>query len=71
MQDVRILWDPDPFVRVWELGASSVDIMCRVWVKNPEYFEIRCACLSRVKKALEKEGINIPSPQLDVHMHSK
>lgn len=71
MQDGRIMRDPAPYVRVWTLGASAVDILCRVWVKNAEYFEVRSDALVRVKAALEQNGISIPYNQLDVRVRAR
>lgn len=68
--DRRIMRDPAPYVRVWNLGASAVDILCRVWVKNADYFEVRSDALVRVKAALEARGINIPYHQLDIHVRT-
>lgn len=68
LEDERIMRSPEPFVRVWNLGASAVEILCRVWVKNADYWEVRSAALERVKKALEQAGINIPYNQLDVRL---
>lgn len=69
LEDERILRDPEPYVRVWNLSASSVDILCRVWVRSADYWEVRSAALERVKKALDGAGINIPYSQLDVHLY--
>ncbi len=71
LEDERILRDPAAYVRVWNLGASAVDILCRVWVQSADYWEVRSACLERVKKALEQAGVNIPYNQLDVRLHSQ
>ena len=71
-KDSRVLDKPDvPFVRVWELGASSVDIMVRVWCKAADYWELRSWLLENIKTTLDKEGIVIPYSQLDVHLIDK
>ena len=71
-KDSRVLDKPDvPFVRVWELGASSVDIMVRVWCKASDYWELRSWLLENIKTTLDKEGIVIPYSQLDVHLIDK
>lgn len=69
LEDPRVMREPEPYVRVWNLGASAVDILCRVWVKHVDYWEVRSAALERVKKALEQAGINIPYNQLDVRLY--
>ena len=71
-RDSRVLQQPDvPFVRVWDLGASSVDIMVRVWCNGADYWELRSWLLENIKNELDKEGIVIPYSQLDVHLIDK
>ena len=60
--------DPAPFVRVKEHGASSVDIVCRAWTKNDDYWTVNFDLLEQVKKAFDQNGIEIPFNQLDVHV---
>lgn len=63
-----VLKDPAPFVRVKEHGASSIDIVCRVWTKSADYWTVNFDMLESVKKAFDKENIEIPFNQLDVHV---
>ncbi|WP_027721708.1 mechanosensitive ion channel family protein [Maridesulfovibrio zosterae] len=67
--DSRLLKDPAPAVMVGELGASSVDILVRPWVKTSEYFSTKCALLEQIKISFDKAGISIPYPQTDVHLY--
>lgn len=60
--DSRVLADPLPVVRVSTLGASSVDILARPWVKTEDYWEVRWALTKTVKEALDAAGISIPYP---------
>jgi len=69
--DERILKDPEPFIAVGELGASSVDILVRPWVKTEDYFKTKCDLTERIKLALDDAGISIPYPQMDIHMPAK
>ena len=50
------------------MADSSIDIICRVWVKNPSYFDAYYDIMDQVKKAFDKEKIEIPFNQLDVHI---
>ena len=71
-RDDRVLQQPDvPFIRVWNLGASAVDIMVRVWCNAADYWELRSWLLENIKNELDKEGIAIPYSQLDVHLIDK
>lgn len=65
--DGRALQEPmAPFVRVWNLGPSGVEIMVRVWSKASDYWELRSYLLENIKLALDKEGIAIPYTQIQV-----
>lgn len=60
--------EEDPFIRTWNLSASSVDILIRVWCPAPLYWEVRSALLEEIKNDLDSAGIAIPYNQLDVHV---
>lgn len=63
-----VLKDPAPMVRVSEHGASSINLVTRVWVKSSDYWTVNFDILEAVKAAFDKEGIEIPFNQLDVHV---
>ena len=65
----RLLKDPEPLIAVGELGASSVDILVRPWVKTTDYFATKCALTENIKLALDDAGISIPFPQMDLHLN--
>ncbi len=69
--DSRILKDPAPFVGVSELADSSVNFAVRAWVKSADYWGVFFAMNENVYKTFDKEGLNIPYPQMDVHVHNK
>ena len=60
--------DPAPFVRVKEHGASSINIVSRVWVKSEDYWTVNFDLLESIKKEFDANGIEIPFNQLDVHV---
>jgi len=62
------LKEPEPMVRVSEHGASSINLTARVWVKSADYWTVNFDVLEAVKSAFDKEGIEIPFNQLDVHV---
>ena len=66
--DERILKDPESFVGLGELADSSVNLTTRVWVKTEDYWNVFFSMNESVYEALSEGGINIPFPQLDVHM---
>jgi small conductance mechanosensitive channel len=67
--DSRILPDPPPMVVVSALGDSSVNFTVRVWANAPDYWGIYFDMTEKVKLAFDREGISIPFPQRDVHVH--
>jgi len=66
--DDRVLDDPEPVVAVSELGDSSVNLVCRPWVKPENYWVVYFDTLEKGKIELEAAGITIPFPQTDVHL---
>ncbi len=59
--DERIINNPHgPWAKVVELGDSAVTIQLRVWCKADDYRAIKADMYYRVKKALDKAGIEIP-----------
>lgn len=69
-EDSRILTDPaTPFVAVSELGDSSVNFAVRAWVKAEDYWGVFFDMNEKVYNTFDKEGLNIPYPQMDVHVH--
>jgi len=68
--DSRILKDPAPFVAVSELADSSVNFAVRAWVKAGDYWGVFFDMNENVYKTFDKEGLNIPYPQMDVHVHN-
>jgi small conductance mechanosensitive channel len=68
-EDDRILKDPEQFIGVSELADSSVNFVVRVWAEASNYWGIYFDMHEKVYKAFDKEGLNIPFPQMDVHVH--
>ncbi len=66
--DSRIIKDPEPFVAVTELADSSVNIVVRVWAEAANYWGIYFDLTENVYKTFDKEELNIPFPQMDVHV---
>ena len=66
--DPRILKDPEVFIALSELADSSVNLVVRVWVNTPDYWGVFFDMNENVYRTFNKEGINIPFPQVDVHI---
>lgn len=67
--DDRIMKDPEPMIKVSNLGDSSVDLATRVWVNSGDYWNVFFDMNEKVKKTFDSEGISIPFPQQDVHLY--
>jgi hypothetical protein len=64
-----ILKDPKPVVKVHELADSSVNFVVRPWVQTENYWDIYWDITRTVKERFDAEGVSIPFPQRDVHVH--
>jgi len=69
--DERILKDPEPVIAVSELADSSVNFVCRPWVKKEDYWAVRWDLTEKVKLAFDEAGISIPYPQRDIHLYQE
>ena len=69
-EDTRILKTPEPFIQLSKLNNSSVDITVRAWVNSADYWTVFFSMNEKVYKTFAMEGLNIPFPQMDVHVKS-
>ena len=60
--------EKDVFIMVTALGTNSIDIVCKVYVKWDSYETLRCRLNENIKLAFDKNGIEIPYSQMDIHM---
>ena len=67
-EDERILKDPAPAVWVTELADSSVNFAVRPCMNTPDFWATRCELIEKIKLTFDEEGIEIPFPQMDVHV---
>ena len=63
-----VLDEPAPFVRMSKHAASSIDLVARAWVKSADYWTVNFDVLESVKVEFDKNNIQIPFEQLDVHV---
>jgi len=68
-KDPRILKDPDITIGVHTLADSSVNFVVRPWVKTADYWPVYFDNMQAIKEALDANGIEIPFPQMDVHLN--
>lgn len=69
--DKRILEEPEPFIALHKLNDSSVDIVIRAWVLKDDYWNVYFELNEKIYKIFAEENIEIPFPQVTVHMADK
>lgn len=68
VKDASIIKNEQILVFVDDLADSAVVLGVRAWVKNEEYWDTRWRMLEKIKLALDENEIEIPYPQMTVHM---
>ena len=68
MADPRSMAEPEPFIQVNNLNASSVDFLVRVWVDAGAFFTYQAEMKRKVKEALDAGGVDIPFPTRTIIM---
>ncbi|MBR2327192.1 MAG: mechanosensitive ion channel [Clostridia bacterium] len=63
-----ILKEKEPFVRLNEHSDSALTYSVKVWCNNADYWTVYFDLVEGVKAAFDKNGIEIPYPQIDVHL---
>jgi small conductance mechanosensitive channel len=67
----RILAEPAPTIGVLELADSSINFVVRPWVNTADYWGVHFDLMEAIKVKFDQEGISIPYPQTDVHLHQQ
>lgn len=67
-EDANILSDQEMQVFVDELGASGITLGLRAWVNTDQYWPTKWRLNEEIKLAFDEENIEIPFPQMDVHI---
>lgn len=67
-EDEMILKEPAPIVRMSGHNKSAIGVDVLVWVKNENYGEVRYTLNESIKRIFDKNDIEIPFEQLDVHV---
>lgn len=66
----EVVDDPEPAAVITGLGGSSVDWEVRAWARQKDFGIAKQALIRSVKVELDRAGIGIPYPQMDVHLDS-
>lgn len=59
---------PEPVAMITSFDDSSVAYQLRVWCKTEDYWDVKFALTEQVKKIFDERKIQIPFPQMDVHI---
>jgi len=65
----KALKDPEPFVRLSEHSDSALTYTVRIWCNSEDYWDVYFDTTEKVKKVFDENGIEIPYPQMDVHIN--
>lgn len=63
-----VLVDPEPFIRLAAHTDSALNFKVRVWCKTEDYWDVFYDLTESVEKVFEDNGIQVPHPQMDVHV---
>jgi small conductance mechanosensitive channel len=66
-----VLKEPEYNVKLHELADSSVNFICRPWVRPDDYWDVYWDITREVKRRFDAEGVSIPFPQRDVHLYQQ
>ncbi len=64
----KVLDSPAPTIKMSALADSSVNFICRPWVRPADYWDVYWDITKSVKVRFDAAGIGIPYPQQDVHL---
>ena len=62
------LLDPSPMAVITNYGESAIQYSLRVWVKNPDYWDVFFLVNQRVKTIFDEQGIAMTYPHINVHL---
>ncbi len=64
----KVLKTPEPTVNMSDHGSSSIVLTARCWVNSADYWPVYFGLIEAAKAEFDKAGVEIPFPQMDVHM---
>jgi small conductance mechanosensitive channel len=70
-QEPRVLAEPVPLVLVNDFGASSIDLLIRLWVNASDLPVVQSELREQIKQRFDEENIGIPYPQMVLHYPEK
>ena len=67
-EEDKIIKDDPIRIAVKSHNDSSIGIVFRAWTLTSDYWDVYFRVMENVKKKFDKNNIEIPYPQMDVHM---
>ncbi len=67
--DPRVLPDPAPVVRISGY-AEGVNYVAKVWVLNPDYWDMLYDANERIWRSFQRAGIRMPGRRYEVELHN-
>ena len=64
----KALTNPAPFAAVTSYADGRVNYVLRVWVNNPDYWDVTFEVNQKIKKVFDEQGIPMAFPHLNVHL---
>jgi small conductance mechanosensitive channel len=65
-----VLKEPAPFSRMVKMSDSSIEFVLRVWALSDDFWQVTFDLNEQVYGAMNAKGLNIPFPQMTIHMAS-
>jgi len=70
-EEPLVLEEPEPVVRVVNLGESTVDLVLQAYAANADFVDARSHVLEAVRNQLIEHGLSIPYPRRDLHVYHR
>lgn len=64
----KVLRDPAPIIAVGAHNPSSLELVAKLWVDAELYWDLYYEMQEKVKRSFDAKGVQIPFPQMDVHI---
>lgn len=70
-QHPLVLKNPETSIRANSISQSSIEVVCKAWVKNPNYWNVKYDLIEQIKKEFDKNQILMAYNQMDIHLNQK
>lgn len=67
-EDPIFVSEPRPLIGLSEHGANALIFDCKAWCHTDDYYSAAYRMMEDVKREFDSQGIEVPFPQVDVHM---